>query len=265
MTQQSNAPPQTAPIAQASSVSPFWRWGRVDRVEDDGTLRLTLDGGQTVTAEPACDLGRAPVGHRAVTLLSPTGEAVVIALAGSRPDAEPEPVPQVVTAGDGSSAALVRTPAGECLEIRDPDGQVLVRHETATGRTHLVSVPGDLDLVSLKGRVRIQAGRSVEVAAPRIRLAGEEAELDVERARLRASEAVAETRSAQVLTDRLTVVACTAIQRTQDLYRSVAGLFQSNAGRVKTVVEDSYDLKAKQTYIRADDQVRLLGDKIHLG
>jgi len=55
------------------------------------------------------------------------------------------------------------------------------------------------------------------------------------------------------------------IQRANDVYSKVANLSQLEAGRVRTLIESSYWMKAKRSYIRSGEEFKLDAKKIHLG
>ena len=64
---------------------------------------------------------------------------------------------------------------------------------------------------------------------------------------------------------KITVKAERFIQKVQDAYYWVAGLFQVKAKRQRTLVDGTYDLQAGRTYINADAEVAIDGKTIHLG
>jgi hypothetical protein len=94
----------------------------------------------------------------------------------------------------------------------------------------VVSVPGDLELRSEQGSVRIGAARGIE---------------------LRSS--------------RLDLIAHTLVERVTDAYRWVKGLFHVQADRMRSVaVQESYQ-KAGRAFLIADEHVKVQGRQIHLG
>ena len=70
---------------------------------------------------------------------------------------------------------------------------------------------------------------------------------------------------ARTVARRIETLATTVIERAQNTYRKVEGLAQLRAGRMRTLVDATYHIKSKKTYLRADTDVKIDGKRIHLG
>lgn len=103
------------------------------------------------------------------------------------------------------------------------------------GKT-VFDAPGDLELRA-KGRVAIVGEQAVEVRSPEIHLHA----------------------------DRMETFIRTVFERTVDCYRWVKNLLQTSAGRSRTVVEESATLQADRIVEVAKKDVRIDGERIHLG
>ncbi len=55
------------------------------------------------------------------------------------------------------------------------------------------------------------------------------------------------------------------VERSRDVFREVEGVAQTRAGRVRTVARDAYSVVAARTTLKAEDEMHLMGEKIHLG
>ena len=99
------------------------------------------------------------------------------------------------------------------------------------------TAPGDLELSAPNGSIGLTASGGVRIEAPQVALKA----------------------------DRLELAARSVFERFVQAYRRVAGAFQMRAGRVRTVVAEAWDLRAGRIAERADADVRIDGDKIHLG
>lgn len=105
-----------------------------------------------------------------------------------------------------------------------------------TGAT-VFRFPGDLELQALRGTVRVTAGKGIDLRSPEIGLEG----------------------------DRVEVRAHTFVEKIVDAYRWIKGLLQIQAGRARTVVEDTNYQKAGQQVLLADRDVKIDGEQIRLG
>ena len=57
----------------------------------------------------------------------------------------------------------------------------------------------------------------------------------------------------------------TIVSAAKSVYQTVEGLVQVRAGRQRTIVEETSQVRAQRVLIGADEDVKVQGDKIHLG
>lgn len=104
------------------------------------------------------------------------------------------------------------------------------------GKTSL-TVPGDLEIRAPQGRIEMSAGKGVTIRGPLVR----------------------------VVANKLELAARSVFERFTEATRWIQGAFQLRAGRVRTRVEESYRLQAGRIVQNAQDDVKIDGEKIHLG
>lgn len=104
------------------------------------------------------------------------------------------------------------------------------------GTTSFVA-PGDLEFRAPNGSIGLVAAEGVKVEAPEIELKA----------------------------DRLELAARSVFERFVRAYRRVAEAFHLRAGSVRSVVDDTWDVRAGRITERAEGDVRIDGEKIHLG
>lgn len=172
-------------------------------------------------------------------------------------------LPSAATASDGARAAIERAEAGEeRLVVRDQGGRVLFEYVPGAPAEAkcVVHVPaGDLVLradagsIELDARdaVRLRARAAVEVEADEVRLRGRLLETTFRRMR----QGV----------DVLELTAGRVVERAVETYREVTELAQLRAGRVRQVAETTFHLVGDRTLVKALKDVKLKGQKIHLG
>jgi hypothetical protein len=231
--------------------------------------------------------GYRPVAEDQVLVASADGGRFVVGvLRALRPVAE---------ASDGTQAAVEEDDAGrEVVRLRAPDGTVLVEHRVAEGRTVVsaralllqadrdveVAAGGDLRLRAA-GDVRVSAGReaSLEAAESGIGFRDDRAELHggalgarLGRADLQVEEANLVARTVRTVAGRmkreieiLETRAGRVIERAKESWRETEGLSQSKAGRLRLVAEETLTVLGQSTLVKAREDVKVKGEKIHLG
>lgn len=73
------------------------------------------------------------------------------------------------------------------------------------------------------------------------------------------------SREVEIHSERLEVNSRSILERCVDAFRWIRNAFQLRAGRVQEVVDGKYSLSAERISERADRDVKIDGEKIHLG
>lgn len=176
-------------------------------------------------------------------------------------------------AGDGSQAGLERDQGRERLVVRDARQRLLFAYEPASGRC-VISVPtGDLVLRAPDGRieleaadgVRVRSEATVEVDADLVRTRVRRAEVQLEEGQVEAAVLTTSFRRLRQTVDVLELKAGRVVERAKESYRDIEGLAQTRAGRIRQVSEQAVHLLGRRLLLRAERDVKLDGDKIHLG
>jgi hypothetical protein len=189
-------------------------------------------------------------------------------------------LPGFAKASDGARAAVERAEPGEGggkrLVVRDPGGRVLFEYvpgATAEARC-VVHVPaGDLVLrtdagsieLDAQDAVRLRARAAIEVEADALRARARAAEADLEEVRLRGRLLESTFSRVRQGVDVLELTAGRVVERAVETYREVAELAQLRAGRIRQVAETTFHIMGDRTLVKALQDVKLKGRKIHLG
>jgi len=180
-----------------------------------------------------------------------------------------------LTLPDGETIAIVDGAA----EIRDASGALLVSYRG--GAATICAPSGDLTLAAPHGRVVIRSGADVEVDAARdlVQRAGRRAAVSAPLLDVEAGESRVTTGQASILaqrivttataisqqTERFELAATRLFEKTRDTYREAADLYQTRAGRARTLVDDLYALYARRTAIASKEETSIDGSKVLLG
>ena len=181
-------------------------------------------------------------------------------------------VPRTVKTSDGVEAAV----SDDVLTVRASGGDVLFTHCAATGQSTIRA--RDLQIAAAQ-ELSLEAGHAVRVKAKHIALSAEE-QTTLESPRLSAThdEARLSAKSATYAIKRLQGMVDTAkhvvgvaetraqriVERTKDAFREVEGVAQTRAGRIRTVAKAAYSVVANRATVRAETDMHIQGDKIHL-
>lgn len=181
-------------------------------------------------------------------------------------------LPAVLRAPDGSTARM----EGDGLVVRDPAGRPVVEHR---GGVLAVHATGDLAL-SAAGRVSVRGDRGVtlecegtsvalapaglDVRGPAVDVASERGALRVEEVTLRAVRVETSIERLEHIVGVVQVEADRVIERARRVYREVEELSHLRAGRIRAIAEGAMHLMSKRVVMKADEDVAIKGEKIHL-
>lgn len=222
----------------------------------------------------------------------------------SAPTALPvDSAPERLTTEQGASAAIVERDGEQCIEVRDSLQRLLFEYHPQSGKGSLTMPQGDLALHAPQGNIDLVAGRgirctskdtisltsarAVEIAArradgsgesaltlerglarlrgKRLEVAGEQADIAIDEAAYQGRRLALTVDNVRMVMDKVERVAVRVIERAHDVYRYVQNLDLHKSRRARVLVEDSYHVHSERTVIKARKDVKIKGDKIHLG
>ncbi|MDQ5985083.1 MAG: hypothetical protein CSYNP_00787 [Syntrophus sp. SKADARSKE-3] len=131
---------------------------------------------------------------------------------------------------------------------------------------------GDTTIEAVSGVMNIE-GETVEIAASRVaHLQAPEMNLDGRTGRIRfidlsliAATALAHMERASLIVDKMDSILGRLTEHIKNSFRRVEHLDQTKAGHISHIAEKRYSVKAGHASIIADDDVKIDGEKIHLG
>ena len=201
----------------------------------------------------------------------------------------------------GGHAALEAAEGSTVLRVYSRD-TLVIEYDPETHRTRVMPEAGDLELAApagnlalcAQGRVTIEGGAvavrsrseidlavadtagasgsalalnraTARLTAPTLEVAARQASLHVEETRYAGRDLVAKVASIRLVAGHVETLARTVVERTRNLYRAVEDLLETRAGRVRSLVDGTYHLKARDAVVRAERDVDVDGEKIRLG
>jgi len=218
--------------------------------------------------------------------------------ARARPEAHRE-----ILLDSGAKAAVGGPPGDQRLQVFSAGGEIIFEHDPATGRSRVGVPAGDLEIVTPEGNIDFIAARgvrffsrepiqmrslegiemavadagseelsSLDLRPGRVALRGTELGVSARKGEVRIDEAdVAGRRlSGAIANVKLAMGRCetvveTVVEKARNAYRTVAELTQLKTGRMRTLVDETYQLRSKTALLKAREDVKIDGEKIHLG
>jgi len=208
-----------------------------------------------------------------------------------------------VSTQTGSYAQVVNHEGTETLQVRDQQDNLIFEYDSDQRRATLSVMDGDLCLnapngaiqlfssagirCSSLGPVDIDSRSEVSISVPCVTAAPESklqltpqaatlasptCHINTKQANLLAKHMKVEGESltatlfrSRLVIERLETIAGRVLQRAKDVFCRVENLQHTQAKSIRTTASDDYYLKSNHADIQAKDDVKINGDKIHLG
>ena len=182
----------------------------------------------------------------------------------------------------GTLALRARKAAGCLLEPEENDTVLVVRNTPEgvfiltvlerAGAASRVVLPGDAILSAETGNLKLSGDsielsgeKSAHIEAPKISMQGMQGDISFINLSLTASAAEAKAGKLSLLASVIDIVSDRITQRARDCFRWVSRMDSTKAGHISVRAENRFDLKADAASIVAKCEVKIDGDKIHLG
>ncbi len=190
----------------------------------------------------------------------------------------------------------------ELLRVYSPTRELLFEYDPQREKARLCVAQGDLELSTQSGDIVLDSAKDIRLQARGVEIAGElqarvrvGAEGDPERSaislrpkRLQLESPQMQVTSAhsaihceeirfagrsfeatferfRVRAERMSWLASTLVENACNAYREIEELCQSRVGRMRTLVENTYQVSSKRTLFHSEDDYKVQAEKIHLG
>lgn len=202
----------------------------------------------------------------------------------------------------GANAKLVRESGNEKIQIKSKHGCLLFEYTADSKKMTVYASEGDLQLCA-KGNINFIAGKKmrftgnsqITMQTPgllNLRSGGAKEKkgsdllltpnhllLNSENLNIKTTTGHVSARAmryqgnqldgnlgkTRFVVDKVEFVFGQVIERTKNVYRTIEKLLEVKAGRMRTIVNGTNEIKGKRLRIYGDDSVKIQGDKIHLG
>jgi len=203
----------------------------------------------------------------------------------------------------GAYAQTVNVQGKESIQIKDVDDNLVFEYDTKQQRATLSIAKGDLCLNAPDGEIQFFSSKgincrslgdvqlesqskiklhvpsasakpnsSLQLGTQRASLTAQTCDIETKQANLRFEHTMVEGESltstlarSKLIIGRLETVAQRVFQRAVNSFSRIENLQQTQVGKIRTLVTEDYYLKAQNTDIHAEKDVKINGNKIHLG
>ena len=244
-----------APITQSNSY--FGMAKVIDKEKEDGTVPLLWESEGKQQVVEAIVATYRPHGLKTGDKVLISGESVyqlfvvgIISKPAPAPIGQPSLDREIVTS-TGVAATLNKVDDQELLNIHSSDGELLFSYDAKNNTTRVIIPKGDLQLATEEGNIELNSAKAVNIS-------GQSVKLESKRLTIHAPYA-------KMIFGRLESVSDTIIEGAKNVFRDVKELTQTRTGRMRTFVDETYQMKCEKANIKAKHDYKVDADKIHLG
>ena len=158
--------------------------------------------------------------------------------------------------------------------LHDEQGTPYITHVLQRDSHNMsMKIPGNLDLQADNGQVTIAAserlnmisGQSCSLAARNLHAMADEGNFNIKKVKARGDSLDSTINEISVIARSVSTVAGLLMQRVRNSFRSVEVLEKVEAGEMISSVKKLFSLRAKQTMLTAEQDVKIDGDRVHIG
>ncbi len=212
-------------------------------------------------------------------------------------------VPKTCRLNSGAGVAASEDANSEKVQAFSPVGDLLFEYDPLTGKSRVHVHAGDLEFVNHNGGIHFSAAgdirlssrqnlelsgrlglrlairdavgtvlssialnfRKLSLTSPVIHMTAQRGEVHFKESRYYGDTFVAVAKKGKLIVGRMETVVQDCIQKSKTVYQTVEGLFQTRAGRTRTLVDGTSHFKARKAFLKAEQDFKINGEKIHLG
>lgn len=203
----------------------------------------------------------------------------------------------------GAKVEVSGSPDEERLRVYSQHGRLVFEYEPETGKSRVDIPEGDLEISTHSGNIdftsakdiRFISKQSIEMhstksirmvksddkgkdltavnlesdkislSSPEISITSQKGDIRIDETKYTGKKVSGKIKNVKLIMERLESTANTVIEKAKNIYKTVEGLSQLKAGRLRTIVNASWQFKSKKAFLKAEEDFKIKGEKIHLG
>ncbi len=204
--------------------------------------------------------------------------------------------------GNGSYTIFDKSAVSPVLQIFSKRNELIFEYDPRLEKTRVNVESGNLEFATCNGDIIFNAGQNIQINGQRVDIAANSTiklavvdaigqfktsfSLQSYRAKLSSTEFsilskvgdfrlgeiryvgdkfLGKVKNSQLFVEKLSTVAKSITEKSQNVYRTVEQLSQLKANRVRTLISSTFHFKAKNSYMKSEQGFKINADKIHLG
>ena len=203
----------------------------------------------------------------------------------------------------GAKVEVSGSPDEERLRVYSQHGRLVFEYDPETGKSRVDIPEGDLEISTRSGNIdfksakdiRFVSKQSIEMHCPKsirmltsdvkgndltavnlesdkislnspeIGITSQKGDIRIDETEYTGKKVSGKIKNVKLIMERLESTANTVIEKVKNIYKTVEGLSQLKAGRMRTIVNASWQCKSKKAFLKAEEDFKIKGEKIHLG
>jgi len=268
----------------------------------NGLILLQVQDNSEVWAESALPVSHNyGLGETVLSLSEDYEKFYIIGILGNIVKSKTED--KVLTLKDGTNAKIEKNLDSEKLQLNSKAGELIFEYDANSGKS-IVNIPsGDLEIVTTKGNIdfvsegdinfsskqsikfqsnqeiKLQTNNSIsqnlssislinkkiKMSSADLNITSQRSQFYIDDTEYMGKEFSGRIKNVKIVMAKLESIANTVLQKAENIYQSVKGLSQLKTGRMRTIVDSTFHLKGKKVFIKAEEDFKVKGEKIHLG
>jgi len=172
-------------------------------------------------------------------------------------------------------SCLVKPEAGDKVTyLKDETGCCYVLNILKReSRNMSLKIPGDLDMQAENGQLTMTASvglnlvskNSCSIITEKFNTIASEADMNIKNIKANGERLDSTVNEINVIAHSVTTVAGLIMQRVKNCFRAVEVLEKIEAGQMITSVKKLFSVRSKQTMVTAEQDVKIDGERVHIG
>ena len=210
--------------------------------------------------------------------------------------------PEKLEIGNGAYAMLDETSESPALKLFSRRNELLIEYDPESEKARINIDSGDLEFMTRNGDIVFNSANNIQLKGQNIELAGrsgirlgvidtigqlassfslrscktslssarlaitaQQGEFQLKETRFVCSKFLGKVVDSQLIVGKLSTIANSISVKAKNVYKTVEQLTQLKTGRMRTLVDSTFHMKAKKTYMKSQEDFKVKADKIHLG
>jgi hypothetical protein len=226
----------------------------IEDERDDGTVQVRLDkpGPRSIMSAYVAASRIAPlaVGDRVLVAFDSSNSLYVLGILG--PFQPENKVSNMLRTVSGAYAVLADSEKkSETLKVCSSRNELIFEYDPDGEKARVHVARGCLELSTEDGDIELRSARNVRISGHRMEMDGHELYF--------------KATSSRWIIDRMETLAETLVEKACNAYRTIEQLAQIKTGRMRTLVDQTFQFKSRRAFLKSEEDFKIKGEKIHLG